>query len=146
MIAVSFASGCYGHNCDGDVQVYGRNSGEGRLLSADLWESSPIDGAWLSFPKQRVWIFEINDIGDREPQIITPYVSAQENPSGEGANFTTAAGNLAEISSVQKGRMVVKNGTCADYFLRVVVLAAPNPPPAPTPVVADAGGDAEAGP
>lgn len=149
MGSVSLASGCYGHNCDGDVLVWGRNAGEGRLLSADLYESSPIDGVWLDFPKQRAWIFDLHDLGDRVPQVITPYVSAQADPNHEpGGNFAVAAGNLAEISGVTKGQVVVHNGTCADYFLRVTVQAAPlapsaSIPPSPTP---DAGNDAETGP
>ena len=48
MGAVSLASGCYGHTCDGEVTFFGKNAGEGRLLGADTWESGPIDGAWLS--------------------------------------------------------------------------------------------------
>ena len=147
MVAASFASGCYGHNCDGSTLVYGRNAGEGRLLSADLWESGPIDGAWLPFPRQRAWIFELPDLGERVPQVITPYVSAQADPSHESGNFAIAAGNLADISSVAKNQVVVHNGTCADYYLRVVVEAAPLPPSASIPSsVPDAGGDAEAGP
>jgi hypothetical protein len=134
-------SGCYGHICDGDVQVYGRNAGEGRLLSADLWESGPINGTWLAFPKQRAWIFDLTSLGsDRLPQVIVPYVSADS----DGSSYTIAAGNLAEQSQVANGRVVIKNGTCADYYLRVVVEAAPRPPLAAAATPADAG--AEAGP
>jgi hypothetical protein len=147
MAAVSFVAGCYGHNCDGDVQVFGRNPGEGRLLSADMWESGPIDGNWIPFPRQRAWVFEIHDFGDRLPAEITPYVSAQANPSHEvGGNFTQAGGNLAEISGIDKGRVVVRNGTCADYFVRVVVQSPPRPPNAVVPEPTDAGTDAETGP
>ena len=128
MVAVAFASGCYGRNCDGSVAVYGHDPGEGRLLSADLWESSPVDGIWLDFPKQRAWIFDLHDLGDRVPQVITPYVSAQADPVHEGGNFTIAAGNLAEISGVQNNQVVIHNGTCADYFLRLTVEAAPRAP------------------
>ena len=148
MGAVSFAAGCYGHICDGDVQVFGRNPGEGRLFTADKWESGAIDGAWLPFPKQRAWIFDLHELGGRTPVVVTPYVSAQADPDHEaGGNFTIAAGNLAEISATNPDQVVVHNGTCADYFLRVVVEAAPRAPSAsvPTPIP-DAGGDAEAGP
>ena len=126
MSAVALASGCYGHTCDGDVQVFGKNPGEGRLFSADKWESSAIDGVWLDFPKQRAWIFDLHELG---------------------GNFTIAAGNLAEISGVAPDQVVVHNGTCADYYLRIVVEAPPRAPNAsvPTPIP-DAGSDAEAGP
>jgi hypothetical protein len=93
MGAVSLASGCYGHTCDGDAVVFGRNPGEGRLFSADKWESGAIDGVWLDFPKQRAWIFDLHELGGRAPTLVTPYVSAQADPSHESGNFTIAAGN-----------------------------------------------------
>ena len=151
MVAMGFASGCYGHNCDGDIVVYGRAPGEGHLLNADTWESTPVETRWLDFPRARFWIFEMKDLGDRYPEIITPYVSAQHDPTHEeGGNFTNAAGNLAEISGIDKGRVAIHNGTCADYSLRLVVQAAPRPPATPSASIPtgtpDAGGDAEAGP
>jgi hypothetical protein len=126
--ATSFAAGCYGHNCDPSVETFGQNTSEGRLLSPDLWESGPVDGVWLDFPRQRAWVFDLTALGnDRIPQLVVPYVSAQVDPIHEGGNFTIAAGNLAEQSSVANGQLVIKNGTCADYYLRVVVQAAPRP-------------------
>jgi hypothetical protein len=140
MVAVAFASGCYGHNCDGTVLVYGHNPGEGRLLGPDLWESSPIDGVWLDFPKQRAWIFDLHDLGDRVPEVITPYISAQADPQHEvGGNFTIGAGNLAQISGVTNDQVVVQNGTCADYFLRLTVQAAPRAPTPATTSSTDSG-------
>jgi hypothetical protein len=143
--ATSFAAGCYGHNCDGSVETFGQNTSEGRLLSADLWESGPVDGVWLDFPRQRVWVFDLTTLGnDRVPQLVVPYVSAQVDPVHEGGNWTIAAGNLAEQSNVANGQVVIKNGTCADYYLRVVVQAAPRPAGAsvPSPPSADADADA----
>ena len=139
MVGVGSASGCYGHNCDGDVKVFGHELGEGHLASADLWESSPVDGVWLPFPKQRLWIFDLHDLGDRTPFNVTPYVSAQENPNLEGGNFTIAAGNLAEISGVVNDQVVIHNGTCADYFLRLTVQAAPRAPTSSTTSSPDSG-------
>ena len=147
MGAASAVAGCYGHNCDdNDIQFYGSKEGEGRLLSADTWETGPIDGDWLPFPRRRAWVFDTTALGnDRVPYDITPYVSAQANWRNEGGNFTHGAGNLAEISGVGGGQVVVKNGTCADYYVRVVVEAAPRPPSASSSS-SDAGTDAEAGP
>jgi hypothetical protein len=134
MAAVGFASGCYGRNCDGSTLVFGHDPGEGRLVSPDKWESNPIDGIWLDFPKQRAWIFDLHDLGDRVPQSITPYVSAQADPNHEpGGNFALAAGNLAEISGVQNDQVIIHNGTCADYFLYLTVEAAPRAPTSSTP-------------
>jgi hypothetical protein len=150
--------GCFGHICDGDVVTYGRNANEGELINADTWESNPVNGQWLAFPRQRVWFFELHTLGDdRLPAFPIAYVSAQSDPEQQGGNSTVAAGNLAEFSGTEKGKITVKNDTCADYFLRVVVTAAPRPEGSATPappsatdagIVApgDAGGDADATP
>ena len=143
--AVVAIAGCYGHNCDGDVVNYGRGADEGRLLDANTWESSPIDGRWLDFPKQRAWVFDLHELGDRAPALVLPYVSAQADPLHEGgSNFTLGSGNLTEISGADKGHVTIHNGTCADYYLRLVVVAAPEPSaPSPTaPSAADASTDA----
>ena len=153
MGAVSFASGCYGHNCDGDVQIWGRNPGEGRLLDPDRWESSPVDGDWIPFTRQRVWYFEMRDLGDRTPDVVLPYISAERNPVHDNGNWTLGAGNLAEQSSTGPGRIAIKNNTCADYYIRLVAVASPRPPDASTAEAASdaafdadgAAGDAEAG-
>jgi hypothetical protein len=155
MGALGWMSGCYGRNCEGETTFFGRKVGEGRLVAPDTWETSPTNSKWLPFPQQRVWVFETTDLGSRVPYDIDVFVSAAEDPVAENSNFVQAGGNLAEISGVGEGRFVVKNGTCADYFVRVVARAAPQAPPAPPVSTADAsadagdagdGGDAEAGP
>ena len=136
MAAVCVMAGCYGHNCDGDTVAYGRNTGEGRLLDADTWESSAIDGDWISFSKQRIWIFQMKELGERTPFEIIPYISAEQNPNRDG-NWTLGSGNIVEQSQVGPGQIVLKNNTCADYFIRVVVHVPPRPQD-PTPPLADA--------
>lgn len=151
VVLLATSSGCYGHNCEGDVVNFGSNPGEGHLIDTNTWASSPVDGVWLDFPRQRAWVFELEQLGrDRWPELVVPYVSAVAQPiSPQGSNFTIAAGNLAEISGVGKGRVTIKNGTCADYFLRLMVVASPE---TPTTSQADAGtlldgsSDAGAGP
>ncbi len=141
MASAALFAACFPHTCEGDFVVYGRNANEGRLLNADTWESTPIDGPWLDFRAQRVYVFDLHDLGvDRLPEIVTPYVSAQKDPLHEGGNFTVAAGNLTEISGAERGKVTLKNDTCADYFLRVVVQATPRAP------AGDAGRDADASP
>lgn len=132
---------CYGHTCEGDVVRYGRNAGEGRLVTPDIWESNPIDKGWLEFPHQRTWDIDLHELGiDRVPILIVPNVSAQANPLAEGGNFTVSAGNLTTLQA-SAGHITVHNDTCADYYLHVVVTAAPIPE-TPTAPTADAGTDA----
>jgi hypothetical protein len=120
--------GCYGRNCEGDLQTWGLNAGEGRMLDDDMWESSPQNGKWLFFPRQRVWRFDLKTLGGRTPQIILPYVSANEEPNKTGQSATMGGGNLAEIYYVNPDTVSVKNGTCSDYYLRLVVVVEARPP------------------
>lgn len=146
MIVTCLASGCYGRNCQGITTIYGRAPGEGRLLDADTWESSPVDGEWLDYSQQRVWFFDIQALGGRTPDLIIPYISAERSPFTESGNFVIGAGNIAEISSATKGSVAIRNGTCADYYLRLVVKASPRLPNAsfPEPPSSGAGPDAGA--
>ena len=151
MIAVAAASGCYGRNCEGEVTYFGRNLGEGRMANADEWESMPYDSKWLPFPRQRVWGLVMKDMGLRTPFKIDVSLSAQENPIAENGNFVPGGGNLTEISGVGPGTMTVKNGTCADYYLRVTAEARPVPtgatPSTPDDAgTSDAASDADGGP
>lgn len=121
-----FFSGCYGHNCSGQIDSFGGNAGEGRLLDENTWETGPVNGPFLPFPRQQVYLLDLQELGtDRTPDKIMPYISAERDPLAEGGNYTLAAGNLVEISNSDRGKLTVRNGTCADYYIRVVVEAAP---------------------
>jgi hypothetical protein len=127
--AVLLAPGCYGRNCESLVaDTFGTEGGEGRMLDENTWESSPQDGSWLWFPRQKYYIFDVHALGGRTPQVVIPYLSAQEAPN-KGGNFTIGAGNLALLSNAIPNRIDVKNDTCSDYYLRLVVIA-PGVPPA----------------
>jgi hypothetical protein len=145
--AIATASGCYGRTCEPSLRTWGLEPGEGRMLDPDTWESNALDGPWLDFPGQRTWVFEMRDLGGRAPEKnILAYISAAELG---GSSFAVASGNLAELIAAGPGRLVVRNGVCADYFLRLVVEAAPNPPDpeaTPPPPADDAGADASADP
>lgn len=168
--AVAVVPGCYGRNCDGSVDNFGDEPGEGRMIDENTWESAAIDGKWLFFPGARIYFFNVPALGDRKPYQITPYLSPVEDPNvfhpeRAPANFANGGGNLTELSGVDRNRFVVRNGTCADYWLRVVVDLEPRPPEATLPPTdasveassdastdattdasTDAGTDAEAGP
>ncbi len=131
VLSIATASGCYGRTCEASVKTWGLNPGEGRLIDPDTWQSSALDEPWLDFPGQRTWIFDMRDLGGRMPQTFFPYISASASPGATGGNFTLGGGNLAEISGASPGRVAVRNGVCADYFLRLVVEAAPYPPSLP---------------
>jgi hypothetical protein len=129
MGAVVLVPGCFEKSCEGTTELYGRNPGEGRLIDENSWESSPVVGRWLDFPHQRFWDFDLRALGDREPRIVIPYLSGSPEPNRTNDNSVIGAGNIAEISLQTKGHVVVHNGTCADYYLRLVVVAEPKAPP-----------------
>jgi len=155
MLGVALVPGCYGDNCSGELKTYGVNAGEGRMVDENTWESNAIDGKWLAFPRARQYVFDLHELGDRQPTIVIPYLATAEEPIRLGTNFTIGGGNLSEILGVTRSSVAIRNGTCSDYFLRLVVIAAPRAPSleAGAPDVhgsvndaATNSGDAEAGP
>jgi hypothetical protein len=157
--AVLLAPGCYGRNCEGDVLTFGAEMGQGRMVNDTTWESNNQTERWIPFPAQRYYVFDIRALGGRTPDIILPYLSAQEEPA-KGGNFTLGGGNLTLLTNASPNRIDVKNDSCSDYFLRLVVSVPPLPPPTTADAsigladasVSDAAtrsndaGDAEAGP
>lgn len=151
---ILLAPGCYGRNCEGDTETFGDEPGEGRLVDENTWESSPSDGDWLSFPRQRVYSFNIPALGGRTPHLPHALISANPAPNKQGADFTSGAGTPALFFAQRPNGINVKNDTCSDYFLRLVLEVPPLPPAAPdgalaTPEVdagtADGGEQAEGG-
>lgn len=142
--AALVAPGCYGRNCDGSIEVFGASPGQGYMVDENTWASNRWDEKWLWFPGQRLYVFEIGALGGRTPEKILPYISGSDNPMDGvgGHHFAPAAGNLAEIFWVGPNHIQVKNESCSDYYLRLVLEAPPLPPEIPT---ADAGATGDAG-
>jgi hypothetical protein len=127
--AALLAPGCYGRNCEPGFEVFGVDAGQGTMIDENTWESSPIDGEWLWYPRQRTYSFEVPALGGRTPVDITPSVSATLRPNKDiGGNSVLAAGNIALRFGVGPNRFAYKNDTCSDYYLRVVVDLPPFPP------------------
>lgn len=138
---VLLTPGCYGRNCEGGIETYGVEAGEGIMLDEDTWASTRVDETWLWFPRQRWYVFDLRALGGRTPEKIWPYISGSPDPMSTGGNFTIGAGNLALLSAASPNRLDVRNDTCSDYYLRLVIEVPPLPPPPPS---VD-GGAAEAG-
>ncbi len=56
---------------------------------------------------------------------------AWESPSEQGGEFTSGAGSPVVFFAQRPNGIAVKNDTCTDYFLRVVLELPPFPPAAP---------------
>jgi hypothetical protein len=113
------------------IEYYG-----GGLVDPDTWESAPVAGPWLHYPPASVVQVEIPQFANREVGLITAYLSGSPTPLNAN-NFAEASGNLAQFPLVTTTcgsgpnvgesvlRILVQNGTCADYYIRVVVTAGP---------------------
>lgn len=126
-IAALLMPGCYGRNCEPSVEQYDTATGTGFMLDANKWVSSPINGDWLPFPRQRSWVFDIPELGGRTPEVFTAYISAVKNPSLSG-DLTTASGNLAKFIGPRPNGINVFNDSCSDYYLRLVLEVPALPP------------------
>lgn len=124
-----FAHGCTDLRCEGSYVAYGRGENEGAAVGPTSWESTPFEGKWLDFSHERLITFELQEkVGNRRIISVTPYISASDIPSQNNGNFTVASGNLAVIQVVAPGWFTVRNDTCADYYVRVVVELEPEAP------------------
>ena len=136
------APGCYGENCTGGFESFADDPGEGHMISDTQWESNANSEAWLPFPRQRGYAFNIPALGGRTPFQVIPYLSANELQNQSGANQVIGAGNIATIQNVHPNGVDIVNDTCSDYYLRLTIVvppAAPAPPPTTTPPEDDAG-------
>jgi len=126
-IVVVLAPGCYGQNCEGGAESFGSEITEGQMVTADVWESSGQLDKWLWFPRQRAYFFNIHALGGRIPYETIAYLSAEEEPNRTG-HYTLGGGNVALFSGVGPNRVDVRNDTCSDYYLRLVVKVPPFAP------------------
>lgn len=98
----------------------------GRLIDDTHWESSALDGKWVSFPKNGTIRIDPRDGTGRKAKgafvRTQAWISACEVPSTPGCNFAFAAGNNAEWHWFDGDRNLdIRNNTCEDFFVRVVI-------------------------
>jgi hypothetical protein len=140
--------GCFGRECDGDEKSWGPptdvyqayadaapdalvGSGgdprmsQGHLVDENTWESNAIGDDWLEYLHARALHLYYPQLGGRQPDQVTAYISANVNPNKTGDTFTAGGGNVAKFIGVLPGVATVKNDTCADFFVRVIVHVPP---------------------
>ena len=98
------------------------------------YETSAAGGEYLHFPAGRR--FDLMHGLGRTPEKFTSYVSFQRVPGSEDdsgeentGNFAEAAGNMVVYECLDEERVRVRNDTCAEFYLRVVLEAPGNSSP-----------------
>lgn len=106
----------------------------GTTINGQVYETSTPTGTWLDFPAGRRYRL-MHQLGtsDFVPHEFLAF-SATPVPTDDASvgNYSQAAGNEVIVEAQTDTYVQVRNDTCADYYLRVVLTAIPS---------ADAGGD-----
>ena len=163
VIAIFFAeSQACNPACTGPERDYSLGT---RSFAAGVptYETSPANGPYIPF--EGAADYHIHHSLGLVPTYVQIYLSFNQYPEGDGnGGYAPSAGNQAIVLLQDEDVVRIQNDTCADYWLRVVVVANPCidqpdgadtegydcalPPDAPSEVAApdDAGADADADP
>ncbi len=116
-------TGCTTSNCDTSPEANPAADFRGGILHAEekVYETSLPDGLHLNFGSGSRYRIH-HRLGGR-PAIIQIWVSFSSG-GVSGGNEAMPAGNMAEILEANDEYVEVRNDSCGDYWLRVV-LAAP---------------------
>ena len=116
LLQALWTTGC-GTTCDREDAEQIRFEGGSVNASATVYETSGWQGPLLHFPTGRRFVL-VHKLRAR-PELVETYVAFEERPE----NLSESAGNQAVIETVDEDVVVVRNDTCAEFFLRVVATA-----------------------
>jgi hypothetical protein len=91
-----------------------------RDANKTVYQTSSWEGPYLHFPSGRRFRIE-HGLG-KTPFAYKTYLAFAERPI-PGGNVAESAGNQAVVEKVDDQVIVVRNDTCAEFWLRVVVWA-----------------------
>lgn len=97
----------------------------GKAIDSDSWESVTLDEAWHDFPGGRTIEFQLPQFKDRRVVSVEPYVAFATYLNDGVEDFTMGSGDITEILQAKDGIVKIRNGTCANLHIRVVVYFAP---------------------
>jgi hypothetical protein len=118
---------CQPHLCDpvGLVDFSDGGAPLGHAVGDDAWETNAVADPWVSFPGQSELGLHFPMFADREIVSMVPYVSFDQNPmdpAGQGIpNWSIGSGNNTEFRDSTPGYLIVRNDTCTQFYLRVVL-------------------------
>ena len=139
-VASAFALVIAQPGCSGTCSTSGQNAIEytGGDRVGPSYETTPVDGTWLDFPAGRRYKL-MHHFGTTRYR-YSGYLAFDPHPvpqyEGGVGNFSQAAGNELIYENPNPDFLQVRNDTCAEYYLRVVVTLDD-----PSSVATDAGAD-----
>jgi hypothetical protein len=113
--------------CDCDHEQGSPVLFNGGTTQDGLYQTSDWQGPWLHFPGGRRYVLQ-HGLG-RSPTQITPYLAFHEYPldggdaEDAGSSLSPGSGDTSLIERVDSQQIVIRNGTCSEFFLRVVARA-----------------------
>ena len=87
------------------------------------YEKADWHGRWLYWPGGA--FYEIHHNLGQVPAAVDFWLSFDEYGIKNGDSATHAAGNQVELKAVDEWTITVVNGSCSDYYLRVVASIGP---------------------
>ena len=121
-----FATGCIGCKTRGQAPVEFR---DGKPIDEErtVYETSAAFGEYLHFPPGRTYDL-IHGLVNT-PHVIDSYIAfkrvIEQGDEGQTGNYAEGAGNLMVVECQDMERVRVRNDSCADLYLRVVLEASP---------------------
>jgi hypothetical protein len=107
--------------CDTDGQTPVRYTEGTTNADTTRYETNPIDGRYLDFPAGRV--YDLAHDLNQTPSVVLSYLSFSAEPTSGHGDFAESAGNQVVVERVDDEVVRVRNDTCADMYLRVVLEA-----------------------
>jgi hypothetical protein len=130
-LALATSTSCTTHDCDPSSSTFPVNTGDAGMTGAPLvtvldgnlllFQSSPVDGAWLSFPAmQTITVTYPSNFVDAFQWNV--YVSTGQYQNEAGATATETSGQLAEFSNFTSSGFQLENASCSSYYVYFTVL------------------------
>ncbi|WP_437548420.1 hypothetical protein WME97_00085 [Sorangium sp. So ce367] len=116
--SAAFAAGCSPNRCDRSEEANPPIEFVEATPEGGIYETSAPDGELLYFPGGMRYALK-HHLGAR-PRWWQVYLSFERDGTKSGGTLAQAAGNQAEVPCVDDQHLIVVNGSCSEYWLRVV--------------------------
>jgi hypothetical protein len=112
-----FAAGCSSENSCPEIEKSETVTTGVTDLESLTYVSAPWDGPLTDFPGRSSIAF-VHGLGV-VPDFWATYVSFEQEGTGN-SDVTENVGDQGEVTCVDENAIVVRNGTCSNFFVRVV--------------------------